>query len=517
MKFQQSQQLKLGQSLVMTPQLQQAIKLLQLSRQELEQLIQQNLVENPVLENADSEDFEAEEPEVADSQTEHEDEWQEYTVDNQTEIKISNVDAEQKLDPVETRSTKPESLVEHLLRQLNVSSLTVHDQKITHWMVFNLNEDGYLNNSLRGMLQESTELSTWVQQKIAEEEPILDSQSRTAERFDSCFGAQKQNPDTSTQLPTNQQCAALELCLKQVQQLTPTGVASRSLQECLLLQLEPKKESLAYKILKNDLKTLEKQDLKAIAKHHKVSLEQVQAACQQIASLEPKPGRNFFAEITQYVVPDIYITQQGNDFRIQLNEQGLSKLRISANYQKLYQQRLKAQSKKISEQDELANQYLNEKIKAGEWLIKSIEQRDSTVYKVAESILKHQKQFFVNGPDSIQPLVLKTVAEDVGIHESTVSRITNNKHMHTPQGIFAFKFFFTSGVLQQDGQFVSSKRIKDQIQKLVTLENSQKPYTDQQIMQALEKQLELKVARRTIAKYREALHILPANKRRKMF
>ncbi|MBT6728719.1 MAG: RNA polymerase sigma-54 factor, partial [Deltaproteobacteria bacterium] len=226
--------------------------------------------------------------------------------------------------------------------------------------------------------------------------------------------------------------------------------------------------------------------------------------------LEPKPGRSFTPPPSHhYIIPDVFIYQVNNEYKVALNAHGMPRLRISNYYRELVDN--------MAEDGNLTKEYIQEKIKAGQWLMKSIEQRQKTIYKVTKSILRFQRSFFEKGIHYLKPLVLKDVAEDIDVHESTVSRITTNKYVHTPQGIFELKYFFTSGIDQEQGEAVSSKRIKDMIQQMVQNEDVRSPYTDLQIADILQKRSSIKVARRTVAKYREALNILPSNKRKQLF
>jgi RNA polymerase sigma-54 factor len=255
---------------------------------------------------------------------------------------------------------------------------------------------------------------------------------------------------------------------------------------------------------------LESKDLKKIARRQKQELDQVIDAYRLIMSLEPKPGRAFIANPSQhYIIPDVYIYQNQGKYKVALNANGIPRLRISSYYRDLCDS--------MEDDGSLTKEYIHEKIKAGQWLLKSIEQRQKTIFRVTKSILKFQMEFFEKGIHFLRPLVLKDVAEDIDVHESTVSRITTNKFVHTPQGIFELKYFFTSGIDQGEGEAVSSKRIKDMIQQMVQNEDPKTPYTDLQIADILHRRSGIKVARRTVAKYREALNILPSNKRKQLF
>lgn len=568
-------QMKMSQQLIMTPQLQQAIKLLQLSRQELEELIEQSLIENPTLEKVEPGDEAEEENKAAgekketdaasdteefdpysvsedfsDEQTQLsvDDEWQNYIESGAGVIQESrqiNRDSDDDSNPLEATVSHSTSLNNHLLWQLDMSNFNDAEYELAQYIIGNIDDDGYLSVSLREMLSNQESLWQEIERGLANGELKL-PEIKDNHRYDAHHttlklevkesGKKKKKKapilDEEVEIPEetwmdstdipDEMCAILETVLEKIQQMDPPGVGARDLQECLQLQLlmTGLGESLAFNIIRDDMKLLEQKDLQRIARHQKHTIEETVAAYQTITELEPKPGRPFSKDVTQFVIPDVYIYKRNNEYVISLNQDSLPKLRISPYYNQLAEEQLNEQKKAAkpkSEEEDLTSQYLVEKIKSGEWLMKSIEQRQKTIYKVAQSILKHQKDFFDKGIDYLRPMVLKDVAEDIDVHESTVSRITTNKYVHTPQGIFELKYFFTSGIVQGDGDVISSKKIKDHIQKLVDSENPRKPYTDIQIAEELEKRGSIKVARRTVAKYREALNILPSNKRKKLF
>ena len=267
------------------------------------------------------------------------------------------------------------------------------------------------------------------------------------------------------------------------------------------------KDSLAGKIIQFQLKELERCRYDLIAKQLKCTLDEVHQAVHAIRALEPRPGREFFYENTYYVTPDIYVYKVGGEYVITQNEQGIPKLRVSPYY-------LSVLKEKASEAPEQSS-YLNEKLKAASWLIKSIHQRQQTIFKVSESIVKFQKEFLDYGVSKLKPLVLKTVADDIEMHESTVSRVTTNKYIHTPQGVFELKYFFTTGI-KSGNKEVSSSSVKDTIRLLIQEEDKSKPLSDQKIVAILEEQ-NVQIARRTVAKYREALGIPSSSRRKRAF
>jgi len=564
MAMQMKMQMKMSQQLIMTPQLQQAIKLLQLSRAELEELIEQTLIENPVLEEgidmdsfpnkreenqdtteisetpeveADTENFESAREKEKDENEQDEIDWQQYIEQveqfggyQERRYNASNDDEEN--PSIEATAAQSESLVDHLIWQLDMQELSSLEYETGAYLVGNINDDGFLVTSIRELLESQNDLYSQIIAKNTKGElpelPELDPNIIDL-RFESgkITPKKKSKKDDTIEIEKKIQhddessdrneisevaCAFVERVLRKIQQFNPNGVGARSLQECLLIQLEilGEKDSLSSRIVKQDMQLLESKDLKKISRRQKQDIEQVIDSYRLIMSLEPKPGREFISNPSHhYIIPDVYIYQKDDEYKVALNSAGMPRLRISNYYKDL--------SDNMEDDGSLTKDYILEKVKAGQWLLKSIEQRQKTIYRVTKSILRFQKKFFDQGIHFLRPLVLKDVAEDIDVHESTVSRITTNKYVHTPQGIFELKYFFTSGIDQGGGDAVSSKRIKDMILQMVQKEDLKSPYTDLQIADILERQSGIKVARRTVAKYREALNILPSNKRKQLF
>jgi RNA polymerase sigma-54 factor len=299
----------------------------------------------------------------------------------------------------------------------------------------------------------------------------------------------------------------MEAVLKVIQQFDPLGVASRDIQECLITQaveLFPA-EDLVHEILENHLDMVEKGRFKPLAKKLKVSLDEVARAISLIRKLEPKPGRAIDDDPPHYITPDIYVYKMDDEYVIVLNEDGLPKLKVNNFYKD-------SLGKDGSSE---AKEYVQTKLRSALWLIRSIHQRQRTIYKVTESIVKHQKGFLDSGITNLKPLVLRDVAEDVGMHESTISRVTTNKYVHTPQGVYELKFFFNSGINRVHGQAVASEAVKERIAHIVSEEDPGKPLSDQTIADLLKKE-NIDIARRTVAKYREMLGILPSSRRRRI-
>lgn len=464
--------LKLTQKLVMTPQLQQAIKLLQLSRLELSQTVSQELLENPLLEESvtdleepvDEKKTQDEEELPDSSEAELSSQWEEYIGDIQRENRETEYPSAvgDELPSYEQTLTRPQSLSEHLLWQLSLSVATPQEVEIGKLMIGNIDEEGYLRVSVE-------ELAASAEAKIED----------------------------------------VERALKLVQGFDPMGVGARHLRECLLIQLDQLglKGSMAEVIVSNHLQDIETRRFQGIAKTLGVSLDEVLAVVKIIQGLEPKPGRPFFSDVAQMIMPDIFVVKTDDNYTVALNDDGLPKLRISAYYQKLLSEK--------SRTPDTIRTYLADRFRSAVWLVRSIEQRNRTICKVAESIVKFQQEFFEKGVDYLKPLVLRQVADDISMHESTISRVTTNKYMHTPRGIFDLKYFFNSSI-SRGGEFgggVSSVSVRELIRQMVSQEDPKNPLKDQEIVERLKSQ-HIEIARRTVAKYRAELKIPQAGHRR---
>ena len=552
-------EMRMSQQLIMTPQLQQAIKLLQLSRIELEELIDQNLVENPTLEISANEDDDDnseeknEQPQEAkslldeQSQLSVDDEWQNYIEAGagvMHEVRSRLNDSDEGSNPLEATISKTKSLADHLHWQMDMSNFSPVENKIAEYLIGNIETEGYLAISLRELLATTPKLLKIVNECLENKNILPVAGAEVVFLFDTAHESrsaveikkkgrkkpapvldEEENPEEPADISmiSDDACGVLESVLRRIQKFDPPGVGARNLQECLANQLIMLKleDSLAMRILRENMLLLEQKDLKRIARLQKADIKEVVKSYQIITELEPKPGRPFGGEITQYVIPDVFIYKRGSEYVVNMNQESIPKLRINPYYQSMLktQKDDNTQNKKngTDEKQDMTYQYILEKVKSGDWLMKSIEQRQKTIFRVAKSILKFQYEFFESGIDYLRPLVLKDVAEDIDVHESTVSRITTNKYVYTPQGIFELKYFFTSGIDQGDGDIISSKKIKDYISKLIDTENKKKPFTDLQIKNKLLEDAGIKVARRTVAKYREAMNILPSNKRKKLY
>ncbi|MFM8313758.1 MAG: RNA polymerase factor sigma-54, partial [Deltaproteobacteria bacterium] len=302
----------------------------------------------------------------------------------------------------------------------------------------------------------------------------------------------------------------VEAVLYRIQEFDPIGVASRDLKECLLVQIYDLKENddLLEAMIENHLSDLEKKNYGAICKALNLSMEEVVERVKIIEELEPKPGRAFGGSPAHYIIPDIYVVKRGDEYVVMLNEDGLPKLKISSFYKNLLD--------KESENQQITKDYVQGKLRSAVWLIRSIHQRQRTIYKVTESIVKQQYDFFEKGISHLKPMVLRDVADDIGMHESTISRVTTNKYVHTPRGIFELKFFFNSGISRVHGADVASETVKEKVKAIIATEPPAHPFSDQKIVELLLKE-NINIARRTVAKYREMLGILPSSRRKKVF
>ncbi|MDI6776881.1 MAG: RNA polymerase factor sigma-54 [Syntrophales bacterium] len=486
MAFELKQNLKLTQQLVMTPQLQQAIKLLQLSRLELVETINQEMVENPLLEEVTTDDYQESDTnqEIGDIATlDREDikavdrteeltgegngkedfDWDSYLEDYvATGVSYDRKDSDAlSWNNLPTQKT---SLMDHLMWQLKLSRFTELEMRIGEQIIGNLDQSGYLMASLK---------------EIAAQEKVDET--------------------------------VVEDVLKKVQEFDPPGVAARDLKECLLLQAKILGVSnhIIEVIIKEHLKYLETKNYAQIARKLKVPLSEVLQAVLLISNMNPKPGSVYNEERIQTIIPDVYIFKSGNGYRIVLNDDGLPRLRINNMYREILS------GTRGNPKTDNGKKYIKEKIQSAMWLIKSIQQRQKTIYRVVESIVKFQKDFFDKGINFLKPLVLRDVAEDVEMHESTISRVVTNKYMHTPRGIFMLKYFFGSSVQNTSGGAIASKSVKEEIKRIISKEDPGKPYTDLEIVKFLEAS-EISIARRTVAKYREMMGILPSSKRKKI-
>ncbi|UJX40414.1 RNA polymerase factor sigma-54 [Desulfovibrio sp. JY] len=472
------QQLKLSQQLVMTPQLQQAIKLLQLSRLELLESVQQELLENPLLEESIDEDRQPESTMAEDNLGPSGDssevamekellknaEWDDYLGDfastgRQAQSRESEIPEEGMA--FDARLASKPSLEGHIGWQMRLSNFTPKQLEIGETIVGSLNSSGYLCASLEELAQMAT---------------------------------------TSVE--------AVEEVLHRLQRFDPVGVAARTPSECLLTQIEVfgYEDTILIELVRDHLEDLEKKRYKPLAKKFHITMEKLKEYLELIQTLNPMPGASYGSGDPIYVSPDAFVYKYGEDFVILLNEEGMPRLNVNMTYME-----------GLNPKADKDKDYLQDKMRSAMWLMKSLYQRQRTLYKVLESILKFQREFFEHGVTRLRPLILKDVADDISMHESTVSRITSNKYVATPHGIYELKFFFNSSLDLDDGGTVGSESVKAMIKRIIAGENAKKPISDEAIADMLKEELQINIARRTVAKYRTAMGIESSSKRKEIF
>ncbi len=479
------QSLRLSQQLLMTPQLQQAIKLLQLSRLELEEFVTQQLAENPVLEEGVTESSEerilverererTEDQVVSERMSEAANIVENIGDDKPGEMDWESFNRMQDFNNAPTSSrrdtddefpshenlSRSGTLQDFLYAQIGEMDLNQDERHIAISIIGNIDDRGYFQSSI---------------------------------------------PDIAAQENVSQEL--VEDMLDVVQHLEPNGVGARDLKECLMIQLRAGrlKNGVVEKIIEHHLHDLETRNFQAIAKAMKLDLETVIDSVQIIAELEPIPGRQFGGSEAHYVVPDVYVFKVSGEWVVTLNDDGLPNLKVSRMYEKM--------ADKVGGSNK---EYLSDKLKSAHWLIKSIQQRQRTILRVTQKLVERQKDFFERGVENLKPMVLRDIADDIGMHESTISRVTSNKYVHTPQGIFELKYFFNSSVAMSSGDTLASASVKKIIHDIISKEDPKQPLADQRIVEILEER-GIQLARRTVAKYREQLGILPSSKRKRYF
>ncbi len=478
MALQHKMVMKTEQRLVMTAMLRQAIGLLPLGRTEMQQAVQQEMLNNPLLEEIQDEMKEVADgdmPELRDDVPESQNDergeveidWGNIVQDNYDDFSPTSFDNE--FPSHEQTLARPDTLHEHLAWQLSLSVVPEPIARVAEQIIWNVNDEGYIEVDAEG-LADSVGLGPLEADK------------------------------------------ALAL----VQGFNPPGVAARTLQECLIIQLKNYELSmngnsrfvdLARVLLLEDIEKIGERQYAKLAKANGVDEDDIIQAIHIIRSLDPYPGLRFSEQRVEVVTPDVSVTKRGDDYEVILNDDGLPPLRVNSLYAAM------AADKAGTSLD--TRKYLEERLRAAAWFVKSIEQRRQTILKVCRSIVRFQKDFLDDGVSCLKPLILRDVAQDIGMHESTVSRVTTGKYMDTPQGVLSFKYFFHSGLESSEGKSTSSVAVKETIKKIVEQENREKPLTDQHIVDRL-KQDNVAIARRTVTKYRKELRISPASKRRKM-
>lgn len=463
-RFDQSQSLLQQQTIA--PQMQQSLQLLQTPTLELQHLIQEELIANPTLEEESNEISldEATSPSEDDEFDKEfaelsrlDEEWREYMAQSRVASPRRD-DADEKHQFVMDSIVEPITLQEHLLNQLHVSDVSKEIEEIAHTLIGNIDERGFLSVDLEEM---SFDLGIPFEE--LEEARIL------------------------------------------VQSFDPVGVGAVDLRDCLLIQLERlgKHHSLEYRIVDHHLEDLARKRYPQIAKKLSVTPEQITHSAEFIASLDPRPGSRFGEDTNTYVTPDVTVERIGSEWVVSMHNEQIPRLRISNAYKDMM----------AGGSSREARGYIRDKIRAGKFLIKSIHQRQQTIKSIATEIVKRQQEFLSHGPSKLKPMNMAQIADEVGVHETTVSRAVSGKYMETPHGVFEMKYFFTTGYQTEDGETLSNTSVKRSLGELIAGEDPKKPFSDQKLVEELERR-GIKIARRTVAKYREELHILPSHMRR---
>jgi RNA polymerase sigma-54 factor len=488
MGFEMRQQQRMSQELRMTPQLQQAIKLLQLNHLELAEALQTELLENPLLEEVSGDDERAtpldaetaerrereREPDPAFERSERQAEersldeaireidWESFVENYSSPLPSTGVAPDGDLPGYDQTVSRSGGLTEHLLQQLSEVDTDELERRVAEVIIYNLDEEGYLRNQSLDELAASLEIDLEV----------------------------------------------IEDALALVQDLDPTGVGARNLAECLILQAVAAfpENRVVIAMLRHHMVELERRDHAAIARALKVSRDEVVSAHRLVQTLDPRPGLKFSDAEVRYIAPDIYIEKRNDEWVAILNDDGMPRLRVSREYRRVLRGSQNADEK----------QYVRERLNSARFMLRSIEQRQRTILRVTESIIRFQREFFDRGIQFLRPLVLREIADDIEMHESTVSRVTTNKYVHTPRGLFELKFFFNSSIRRSDGDDIAAEAVKHHIRALIEREDEDAPLSDQKIVELLLEHNGIEIARRTVAKYRESLGILSSSKRRRL-
>ncbi len=502
--------------LVMTPQLQMAIKLLQLSRLELIDAVREEMMSNPILEDGadgtDAGDRAAEaaetptvdrvaaldetrqtlptssEDRAAMSETTQEDYWEKFldAYSNQAPLPTTARGSSEDMPSLEATLTRRTTLGDHLEQQIRLSTFTESEQRFAMLIVHNLDESGYLNLSGVGDADEEPG------RELSASETEAGTRALTIEDLAGEVGLDPEDADE---------------VLRMIQGLDPVGVASRDLRECLLVQAEHfgyDKEDLLWQIIDRHLVNVERRNFQAIARDLRCELADIYDAAKFISTMEPRPGRNFASEEPTYITPDVYVYKVGDDYVVSTNDDGMPKLKINEH-----------QARALMK-DPKAREFVQNKLASAKWFVRSLDQRQKTIVKVTQCIVEKQRDFFEKGIEFLKPMILRDVADSVGMHESTISRVTTNKYVHTPRGIFELKYFFNSSIRRIAEEDIASESVKQAIKKIVAQEDPQAPHSDEQIVKELVNQ-KIVIARRTVAKYREMLGILSSAKRKHYF
>jgi RNA polymerase sigma-54 factor len=548
MALEQKLSLKLAQRLVMTPSLQQAIKLLQMTRMELDTLLTQELVENPVLEeaaeaadNPDPAEEEAEAPreerkEATNGEQLNHGESMEnidldaYFGDYWEGSGYSSMAEERDEPPIENSLTREPDLYDHLLWQLHMAEVEPRLREIAELIIGNLDPDGFL-------VATPEEIRAMGDQARAEDpEEITLHESAGGLRGNAGPGAapgdaDRYSRDTPGSAAFKAAAAAavsdlagiddqgrytaeeVDAALELVRSFDPPGIACTDLRQSLLRQMDHREVpagALARRVVEEAWDLFLRRQFPAVAKKLGIELATLEEAVELIRTLETNPGRKFSTERPHYIEPDVFVRRVGDEYVIQLNDDGLPRLRVSRSYRRMLQT-MRSEGRQSE-----AQQFIKDKIRSAVWLIKSLDQRQRTIYKVAASIVRQQRDFLDKGIDHLRPMVLRDVAEDIGMHESTVSRVVSNKYIHTQRGLFPMKFFFHSGIDREYGDNISSLTVKRKIEQMIQAEDPKRPLSDSELMRILNRE-GIQIARRTVAKYRDELSIPSSTDRKQIF
>jgi RNA polymerase sigma-54 factor len=475
----------LRQDLRINPRLYQAMDLLYMPLLDLQQHLKEELLSNPFLEMVEPEEqnevsvSEEAKTEKEERQTEDEPDWERILLDDQSEAGMPRVasDVREYVEPVPVE--RP-NLADHLQEQIRLLEVTPRQQLLADEFLGNIADDGYLAAPL---------------------EEIVAGANRVLEEY-----AERSEADLTV---TPYTLAEAEEMLAIIQRLDPPGVGARNLRECLLLQLRDQRrtDTLAYRLVHDAFDDLLAHRWSDLGKRFGLDPAEVQRVADELARLDPKPGLQYATGDDAYIVPDLIVERIDGQYRVFLNDTGLPRLRISRTYQDIARDRKKFQGEN--------KEFINQRLNSAHWMLQAIEQRRQTMLKVMNFIVDRQREFFDRGVEYLKPLTLREVADVINMHESTVSRVTNEKYVQTPRGLLPLKFFFSSGLSTASGEDASARSIRAQIKKLVTDEDARKPLTDQQIV-ALFEQRGVTIARRTVAKYRDQLGVLPARMRKRL-
>ncbi len=528
MEVRLSQQLKMSQQLVMTPQLQMAIKLLALSRLELIDQVQAELTENPILEDtgesvgadwreadvaatpsidrlaeieARSENLPTSHEERGAMEATRSEEYWEKFLDayaNQSPLPTQSRLNTEDLPSADQTLSRRGTLSDYLEWQVSLSNFNDEERAFAMLVIHNLDESGYL--TLKGIARDTKpgEAPAGEGGEGAEAAAPADDDPNSSQKTTTI-------EDLAREVGLDPEDA--EEVLRMLQQLDPIGVASRDLRECLLVQVEHfgyDKDDLVWQVIDRHLHNVERRNFGAIARDLKCELTDVYEAAKVIQGLEPRPGRNFASEDAPAITPDVYVQKVGDEYVVSTNDDGLPKLRINE------------QQARSLMKDPKAKQFVQDKLQSAKWFVRSLDQRQKTIVKVTRCIVEKQRDFFEKGIEYLKPMILRDVAEAVGMHESTISRVTTNKYVHTPRGIFELKYFFNSSIQREGADDIASESVKQAIKKIIAEEEPRNPLSDEQIVKKLEGQ-KILIARRTVAKYREMLGILSSAKRKQYF